>query len=85
MFHKQHDEQSVCSGKQTLWQTSKEMESYVKSKYYLILDTFDETELYWQWSIKKFGENIDQNYSNVFIRIKLKSPKFTDYIRDRFS
>ena len=33
---------SVCSGKQALWRTSKEMESHVKSKYYLILDAFDE-------------------------------------------
>ena len=32
----------VCSGKQALWRTSKEMEGYVKSKYYLILDAFDE-------------------------------------------
>ncbi len=32
----------VCSGIQALWRTSKEMESYVDSKYYLILDAFDE-------------------------------------------
>ena len=36
---------SVCSGKQTLWRTSKEMEGYVKSKYYLILDAFDEGKI----------------------------------------
>ncbi len=32
----------VCSGIQALWRTSKEIESYVDSKYYLILDAFDE-------------------------------------------
>ncbi len=35
----------VCSGKQALWRTSKEMEGYVKSKYYLILDAFDEGKI----------------------------------------
>ena len=35
----------VCSGKQALWRTSKEMEGYVKSKYYLILDAFDESKI----------------------------------------
>lgn len=32
----------VCSGIQALWRTSKEIEGYVDSKYYLILDAFDE-------------------------------------------
>ena len=32
----------VCSGIQALWRTSKEMENYVETKYYLILDAFDE-------------------------------------------
>jgi len=36
---------SVCSGKQALWRTLKEMEGYVKSKYYLILDAFDEGKI----------------------------------------
>ncbi len=36
---------SVCSGKQALWRTSKEMEGYVRSKYYLILDAFDEGKI----------------------------------------
>ena len=35
----------VCSGKQALWRTTKEMEGYVKSKYYLILDAFDEGKI----------------------------------------
>ncbi len=36
---------SVCTGKQVLWRTSKEMEGHVKSKYYLILDAFDEGKI----------------------------------------
>ena len=36
---------SVCSGKQAFWRTSKEMEGHVKSKYYLILDAFDEGKI----------------------------------------
>jgi len=36
---------SISSGKQTLWRTSKEMEGYVRSKYYLILDAFDEGKI----------------------------------------
>ena len=36
---------SVCSGKQALWRTSEEMEGHVKSKYYLILDVFDEFKI----------------------------------------
>ena len=35
----------VCSGVQALWRTSKEMRSYVDSKYYLILDAFDEGQI----------------------------------------
>ncbi len=35
----------VCSGIQALWRTSKEIESYVDSKYYLILDAFDEGKI----------------------------------------
>ena len=35
----------VCSGIQALWRTSKEIESYVDSKYYLILDAFDEGQI----------------------------------------
>lgn len=73
---------------QKLWWTSKEIEDLVKSKFYLILDAFDEgvilydpenflnnlrekllrdlrekgvikTDLYWQWPIKKFGDEIE--------------------------
>ncbi len=36
---------SICSGKQTFWWTSKELEGYVRSKYYLILDAFDEGKI----------------------------------------
>jgi len=79
---------SVSSGIQALWRTSMEMESYANSKYYLILDAFDEgrilydpdnflhnlreriltelkakgvikTDLYWQWPIKEFGDEIE--------------------------
>lgn len=35
----------VCSGIQALWRTSKEIENYVDSKYYLILDAFDEGQI----------------------------------------
>lgn len=33
---------SVCSGIQAFWWTSEELEKHMKSKYYLILDAFDE-------------------------------------------
>ncbi len=35
----------VCSGIQALWRSSKEIENYVDSKYYLILDAFDEGQI----------------------------------------
>ena len=78
----------VHSGIQDIWLTSNELKEQVDSKFYLILDAFDEgkilydpeglletlksnlvselkkkgvikTDLYWQWTIKKFGDKIE--------------------------
>ena len=63
----------VCSGVQALWRTSKEMEKYAESKYYLILDAFDEGKIL--YDPDNFLHNLREK---IFIELKAKGVIKTD-------
>ncbi|KKK45275.1 hypothetical protein LCGC14_1257230 [marine sediment metagenome] len=63
----------VCSGVQALWRTSKEMEKYAESKYYLILDAFDEGKIL--YDPDNFLHNLREK---IFTELKAKGVIKTD-------
>ena len=63
----------VCSGIQALWRTSKEMEKYAESKYYLILDAFDEGKIL--YDPDNFLHNLREK---IFTELKAKGVIKTD-------
>ncbi len=63
----------VCSGIQALWRTSKEMESYADSRYYLILDALDEGQIL--YDPDNFLKNLKEK---LFTELKAKGVIKTD-------